>query len=175
MSAWLTFDRGLAVSSVQIGPWVIWTDAADPQADPYTRANTARSGRLLISGASARYYLAKEDSDGRRLRASCEYAVDGRAVDALWWSLAVYDENGGIFPNKAGRHAFNSTNIFLREDDTFTVALSKNARPGNWLPVAGDSTFRLILRVHWPATTESSAGVPLHGQGLPTITRVNCE
>lgn len=174
-SAWLTFEGGLALNSVQIGPWIIWSEAADPDADPYTRANVARSGRLQISGASARYFRASEDSDGRTLWSSCEYVIEGPAIDALWWSLAVYNEKGRLFKNKADRHAFNSTNIFLREDDSFDISVSRDARPGNWLPVSGDDAFQIILRIHWPATLEDSSGSPLLDVGLPTITRVGCQ
>lgn len=173
-TAWLMIDGGMALTNVQIGPWIIWPTAADPAADPYTRSNIARSGRLQISGASARYYHATEDSAGRQLWSSCDYIVEGRAIDALWWSLAAYDQDGRVFLNKADRHAFNSANIFLREDDTFDISISSNARPGNWLPVSGDDTFQLVLRIHWPATLEDSFGAPLLDIGLPSITRIDC-
>ena len=42
----------------------------------------------------------------RVFRSSCEYSVETEALDAAWWSLAVFDESGNLIRNSAERYAF---------------------------------------------------------------------
>ena len=53
----------------------------NPNADPYTKAHLARSGRLPLTSTTARYFLARTDSDGRELTSACEYSIEGSALE----------------------------------------------------------------------------------------------
>lgn len=174
-TAWNMVEHGNSFSTQKIGPWVSWINAANPLTDPYTRAHYARSGQLPMSSTSARYFQAVTDNRGRALRTNCEYGVTGKPMDALWWSIAAYDNNGDLFENKSKRYAFNSTNTFLREDGTFLIRVAQKARPGSWLPVHGRRRFRLALRIYRPAQPDYVA-TDSNGQSLlPEITRIECQ
>lgn len=173
-SAWHMMERGSQFTTQTIGPWVSWLNAGNPQADPYTRAHYARSGQLPLSSTTARYFEATTDDRGRALRTTCEYAVAGQPLDALWWSIAAYDDKGHTFENKSDRRTYNSTNIFLRDDGTFEIRIAQRARAGNWLPVSGSGRFRLALRIYRPARPDT-VGTNENGENLlPKITRVEC-
>lgn len=171
-SAWYLVDRGFGLTTQRVGPWAAWTSAGRPDADPYTKAHLARSGRLPITAASAVYYLASTDDDGRALRPDCEYAVEGRPLNASWWSIAVYDEDGRLLPNPAGRHAFSNHDMARSPDGGFRLTLAPNARPGNWLPTGGNRELRLALRAY--ASRSYTWSLQEVAARLPRIVRVAC-
>ena len=39
-----------------------WFSEGNPNADPYTKAHVARSGRLPLTSTTARYFIARTDS-----------------------------------------------------------------------------------------------------------------
>ena len=45
-SAWYMIERGSPLTTTKAGPWDGWITEGNPQADPYTKAHVARSGRL---------------------------------------------------------------------------------------------------------------------------------
>lgn len=163
---------GSPLTTRHIGPWEVWKDAGRVEADPYTRAHFARTGQLPTGSRNALYFLADRDSDGRRLSTSCDYVISGRGPNALWWSLSAYDSAGQLFPNAAQRYAFSNAAVMRSPDGTFSIVVSKETRPGNWLPVNGNSPFRILLSVHG---LESDDG---RGEGqasaLPAIRKGAC-
>lgn len=173
-SAWHMIEYGSQLTTLKAGAWVSWLNAGNQQADPYTRAHFARSGQLPMSSTTARYFEATTDDRGRALRSNCEYKIVGKPIDAMWWSIAAYDDEGHIFQNKSGRHAYNSTNIFLRDDGTFQIRTAQRARPGNWLPTTGYGRFRLALRIYRPVDQDSLSNEETAKTRLPAITRVEC-
>lgn len=168
-SSWYMIEVGSPLTTVKVGPWVSWPAAGTPNADPYTRARMARHGSLPISGTVARVWEARTDDSGQRLHSSCDYAVVGRGLNDGFWSLAVYDDRGHLIPNPVGRHAFNSSTIMRGPDGSFHVSLSRDARPGNWLPTSGAGRFTVVLTL-----LEAGDGLGPDGTGLPEIRRVAC-
>ena len=55
-SAWYMIERGSPLTTVRAGPWKSWLSEGNPNADPYTRAHLARSGRLPLTSTAARYF-----------------------------------------------------------------------------------------------------------------------
>ena len=90
-SAWYMIERGSFLTTAKVGPWESWLNEGNPNADPYTKAHLARSGRLPLTTTVARYFVARTDNAGRSLRSSCVYSIVGSPLNARWWSLAVYD------------------------------------------------------------------------------------
>ena len=173
-SAWYMITHGSALTLQKVGPWTSWVKAGNPEADPYTRAHFSRSGRLPITSTSARYYVAHLDSSGSRLDAECEYVISGSAIPSSWWSLAVYDESGGIIPNKAQRYTYNKNNLSLQENDSYEIRLSPYARSGNWIPLAGSGDIQLVLRIYRLETTEDLIKEQEAEDILPVIRRIGC-
>jgi hypothetical protein len=148
----------------------------NPNADPYTEAHVARSGRLPLTSTVARYFVARTDSAGRTLVSDCEYTITGSPLNARWWSLAVYDENGGLIENPSARYSFNSEELLRHADGTYRINLSRSARPENWLPTgAEDQSLILLLRIYNPRDTDASGIGLVPGERLPKIERKSCE
>jgi hypothetical protein len=175
-SAWYMIERGSPLTTTKVGPWDGWISAGNPNADFYTRAHVARSGRLPLTSTVARYFVARTDDDGRLLSSDCEYLVVGGALNARWWSLALYDEYGGLIANPSSRYSYNSEEMLRHSDGTFHVTLSRNARPENWLPSGEtDQHLVLMLRAYGLRETDSSGIGIIPNDRLPKIERKSCE
>jgi len=145
VSSWYMIDSGTLLTTEREGPWVSWTSAGRADADPYTRAHFARLGSLQITTEIARSYVAYSDSDGGKLHSSCDYVVEGGEPGTSWWSVTVFDDKGELIANPIDRYTFTSQSIAIRPDGTFAVALSREARPGNWLPTGGAGRLALVF------------------------------
>jgi hypothetical protein len=175
-SAWYMIERGSPLTTTKAGPWDGWITEGNPQADPYTKAHVARSGRLPLTSTVARYFTARTDNVGRTLVSSCEYLVEGGPINARWWSLAVYDEYGGLIDNPSARYSFNSEEMLRHADGSYRVNLSSKARPENWLPSGtADQTLVLMLRIYSPRETDASGIGRVPSERLPKIERKSCE
>lgn len=173
-SAHYLIDDGFALVVNRIGPWKTWINAGSLNADPYTRAHIARSGQLPITSASGLTYFATTDSDGGSLSSDCDYEIIARPLAAIWWTVAVYDEDGNLIPNKAARHAFSSQNLTILPDGTQRIALASAARPGHWLPSGDAGDLILVLRIIRPLVLDRQDGASVSIQNLPLIRRVSC-
>ena len=171
-SSWYMVEAGSRLTTTKRGPWVIWTSAARPDADPYTRAHFASAGTLPVSAEVQQTYVARTDQTGDRLHSSCEYVVEGKLAKAEWWSIAVFDDRGKLIPNPAERYAFTGQTIALASAGNFTISLAREARPGNWLPVGGAGRLALTLNVIDQRAGET-AGTAAETE-LPTIRKVKC-
>jgi len=169
-SSWYMVEAGSRISTVHKGPWVIWTAAARPDADPYTRAHFVHAGTLPLSAAVERMYVAKRDANGDRLHSSCEYALEGKLNKIEWWSIAVFDENGKLIPNGAERYAFTRQTTATDSAGAFTITLAREARPGNWLPVGGAGRIAVALKLIDQRATEQG----LNDLEVPTIRKIRC-
>ncbi len=175
-SAWYVIEDGSPLTTTRVGPWVSWNSLGNPAADPYTRAHLARSGRLPLTSTVARYFVAKTDSAGHALTAGCEYLIEGSPINARWWSLALYDDNGGLIDNRAGRHSFNSEEMLRHANGSYRVYLARTARPENWLPTGdGYQNLVLMLRIYSPRETDSLGIGLVPDERLPRIERLSCE
>lgn len=176
-SAWYMIERGSMLTTTRIGPWTSWLSEGNPNADPYTRAHLARSGRLPLTSTAARYFSASTDSNGGRLSGACEYTIVGAPLNARWWSIALYDSRGSIVPNPSNRYSFNSEEAIRRSDGSYEIHVSQKARPGNWLPNGDDPdrSLTLLLRVYGPRETDVSGIGQIPAESLPKIELKRCE
>jgi hypothetical protein len=172
-SAYYCIEHGFAFVAPQTGSWRTWINAGSLEADPYTRAHIARFGDLPINAANGLTFTASADSEGRDLSSSCEYEIVARPLSAIWWSLALFDSDGQLIPNKADRHAFNSQNLTVLPDGTQRITLAPQARPGHWLPSGEDHDLMLVLRLIRPLSLEQQRQ-GLNFDSLPIIRRVSC-
>src|SRR5215468_5105476 len=171
-SAWRAVNHGFFATSNRYGPWVFWFREGTADADPYTIAHVARQGGLPITAMSAMVFTATRDSAGSHLSGSCTYEIRGYAVPSLWWNLSAFKTDGDIMPNKTGRSGFSSGNILMAPDGTFTVRLSPDVQPGNWIPALRGNRVVLRLSVLRPLNPDNllKAG----GDILPEITLLEC-
>lgn len=173
-SAWYMTNQPTMLTAERTGPWVSWIHAGRPDADPYTRLRFARQRSLPLNASVVTSYEARTDSEGRRLQSSCEYVLEGPEPPARWWSLAVYDDRGRLIRNAADRYAFNSGNISRNLDGSVTVALARDARPGNWLPVGAGGRLTVVLTMQGLIDQVSIDGSQNRPMTLPAIRRLQC-
>lgn len=171
-SAWYMIEAGSRLSTRSNGPWVTWSAAGRPDADPYTRAHMVRDQLLPLSSTLELSYRAKTDSTGGRLHSGCDYTIVMSGFDGTWWSLAAFDTQGWVIANPAERHAFNRDTVMREPDGSAIVSMARDARSGNWLPI-GSGRFTLVLSIQDPALAarvyDSGASKP-----LPEIKRTAC-
>jgi hypothetical protein len=176
-SAWYMIERGSPLTTKRVGPWASWMSEGNPNADPYTKAHLARSGRLPLTSTTARYFLARTDGEGRELTSACDYSIEGSALNARWWSLAVYDEHGSVIENPSDRYSFNSDEAIRRTDGTYRISLANDVRPENWLPSGSGPERKLVLmlRIYGQRETDSSGIGQIPDDRLPKIERKACD
>jgi hypothetical protein len=171
-SAWRAVNHGFFAASNRYGPWVFWFREGTADADPYTIAHVARQGALPITAASAMVFTATRDSAGSRLSGSCTYEIRGYAVPSLWWNISAFKTDGEVMANKTGRAGFSSGNILMAADGTFTVRLSPDVQPGNWIPASRGNRVILRLSILRPLNPDSL--LKSDGDILPEITLLEC-
>jgi len=172
-TAWYMIEGGSRLSTRTFGPWTTWVAAGRPDADPYTRAHTARNGLLPLASTLELSYRAKSDSGGGRLHSACEYTIVMDNLDPVWWSLAAFDAQGRLIPNAAERYGYNSDTATREPDGRAVITLARDARPGNWLPIGGGSRIVLVFTVHdpaWAAAMYEGGSV----RAMPQIQRTSC-
>jgi hypothetical protein len=172
-TAWYMVQGGSRLSTRTIGPWVTWTAAGRPEAEPYTRAHTALNGLLPVSTTSELTFRAKADGSGGRLTSACDYAIVMDEFEPAWWSLAVFDGFGKLIANAAERHGFTSSTAMREPDGRTVITLARDARPGNWLPSGRSNRVVLVLTVQdagWAAAIHDG-GAP---KVLPQVVRTGC-
>jgi hypothetical protein len=59
----------------------------------------------------------------------------------------------------SGRISFNSREVLRRPDGQFEIALSPQARPGNWMPLPSAGALTVVFRLYdTPAANPATAG-----------------
>lgn len=171
-SAFLAVDKGIGFEGVRIGAWSAWPRAGEKDADPYTRANIARSGELPLAGAAGITFTATTDDDGKRLDGHCDYRISGQMPSAQWWTLTAYnDVSGQLAFNAVQRYGLNSGEILYRTGGTFDIIISPRARSGNWLPIGEVGPMRLLIRLY---DTPIATGKSFRDIKMPAINRLDC-
>lgn len=166
-TSWYMIDRGSPLNAVRIGSWTHWTEAGRPGADPYTRARFTRQGSLPLNAAAFSRFEAITDGEGRRLHSSCDYLLEGRITDTRWWAIAAFTESGRLIANPADRYGFDTSTLARAPDGRYAITLSRDVRPGNWLPTATAGRMMLVVEVQ-----ESGSGAA--AIELPVVRRVAC-
>ncbi len=149
-SAVKAFDIMANRFSVHNGPWETNLAAGSQQADPYTRASIAIHYLLALNQSEVLYYNAYTDDSGDPLQADCTYRIDGKALEARWWSITAYGADDFLIPNELNRYSYNMDNVQYDADKNFVIYLSKTTKPDGWLPLGDQKTFSLSLRLYNP-------------------------
>lgn len=157
---------------VDIGPWTTFARSGSFDIDPYARAAIARRGELPLGAGEGVVFTAARDDEGRPLNGRCDYRMQGATPLARAWTLTVHTSDGGLFLERPTRHGLTSGEIVRDSDSRVSIALSRQARPGNWLQLATDGPFILALRLY--DTAASSLSRALDRSQLPRIERVRC-
>jgi hypothetical protein len=148
-AGWQIRSSGLG-NDVRVGPWSTGRDIGTANADMKTRAVVALRGLLALPAREARYFTAATDSTGAPLSGKCSYALTGRAIEARWWSVTLYDRGGWLIRNAWQRHSIGSAIIPADAAGNWTIRIGPAQEPGLWIPTGTDGPFELTLRAYRP-------------------------
>lgn len=127
--------------------------------DYLLRAAVAKDQIFVAVPEEAVYPIGRVDAQGQRLDGSHRYRIRF-APDALppvdaFWSITAYDDTGFMIPNAIARYSVGDRTADLVKDADGGITIELSATPpasggGNWLPVAPDAPFYLMMRLYRP-------------------------
>lgn len=171
-SAWYSIQRNHAIGGISAGPWHAWPFAGGADADPYTVAKVARDGTIPLGATEGLAFEASTDGQGRTLRLECDYTLSGITPPSRLWTLAAYLADGSPVRSRPGtQSAMHSGKLLRFRDGSFRIQLSRYPRSGNWMPIRGNGTFYLVLRVYDTPVTSTTGLVQPQ---MPGIIRGDC-
>jgi hypothetical protein len=171
-TTYLTLTRGAAFGALTIGSWTAWPKTGTADADPYARATIARTGQLPVALGDGVSFTAQTDDSGKPLDGRCDIVLSGVTPAARFWTLTLYNTEGGLVANSVDRYGFSSQEIVRHADGSFEIVVTPRANPGNWLPTGGIERYALVLRFYDTAVGVSTkAGRELP---MPAIASRSC-
>jgi hypothetical protein len=146
-TAW-TLRSGYGLQPLRIGPWVGYPRIGLADLDPYARAALAKRGEAPLGRDQGLAFVAETDSNGEALDGRCEYVVSDPLPAARYWTLGIASPDGKVLENPAGRAFYTSSAVLRREGGAFSIAIARDARPGNWLSPGDARDFIAVLRLY---------------------------
>ncbi len=105
-------QRGAAFGGLSIDSWTPGRKPGRLDADPYARASIARSGAAAdCAGRRRVVHRARSDDDGKVLDGRCDVVLSGITPAARFWTLTLYNPDGGLVANSTSRYGFTSEEI----------------------------------------------------------------
>jgi hypothetical protein len=157
---------------IKAGAWQATPRVGSREADPYARAVLARTADIPLAVGEGLALAATEDSVGRTLDASCAYRVGRVTPQARYWTLTLYDADGRPVASELRRSGFTSAEVLRDQDGGFSVVISREPMPGNWLQAPESGRLGLALRLY--DTPVSTGMANLDARAFPSIERLEC-
>lgn len=170
-TAYLAVEQGAAFGRLDVGVWRAWPGLGKLDSDPYSKAYLVRQGHVVMAAGEGLAFHADQDEEGQVLSRACTYKLVGKVPVAGLWTLHMQNENTTPLQNTDERSGFHSLDLLYRADSSFEITLSAKPSPGNWLPVRGTGSFRLIMRLYDTPIRNSAQLVRLH---MPRILKGDC-
>jgi hypothetical protein len=105
---------------------------------------------FALPSEEAVYLFAMQDVDNKSLNGNSDYVIEGNVhnIKATYWSITAYGKDQFLIPNDANRYSFNANSLVTDSLGNYKIILSARRKVGNWLPLAKDVPFRLVLRLY---------------------------
>ncbi len=171
-ATWVTLTRGVAFGALTIGAWTAWPKSGSQEIDPYAHASISRDGELPIGIGDGVSFYARADNAGHRFDGRCTFVLSGMTPPARYWTVTLYNLNGGLVANAIHRYGFTSEEIVRESNGRLTITVAPQARPGNWLPTGGIENFVLVWRLY--DTPIGVATTTMQEGPMPAIARKGC-
>ena len=154
-----------------IGNWqTVDKDKDLNSADLLTIAQVAVYGPYALTKKEVIYLSTNTDSDGNTLDPKADYIISGKKVDAKYWSITAYNENGFLIKNPINKYSYNLEDVKYEADNTsYKINLSGTEKKDNWLPVSNAEKVSLIIRLYLPSEKLRDN---LTVETLPTIQKI---
>jgi hypothetical protein len=169
---WGAVATGFTFERVDFGAWRAQPQAPASLNDPYMRAFVARNSLAPMGAAEGFAFVALRDSAGRRLTPACDYRISGPVPQARAWTISVLGADGLRSHRQEDRRGFTSSELVRDFKGGFAIALAQHARPGNWLPLAAEEDFIILLRLY--ETPRALNAATLKATDLPQVTAERC-
>jgi hypothetical protein len=136
-----------------IGNWqTVDKDKDLNTADLLTIAQVAVYGPYALTKKEVIYLSTSTDSEGNPLDPKSDYVISGKKLDAKYWSITAYDENGFLIKNPINKYSYNLEDVKYEADSTsYKINLSGTEKKENWLPVTNVQKTSLIIRLYLPS------------------------
>ena len=154
-----------AIARVTSG-WQMSTDMVGTHGDFYLRrAATAMAGLGADQPDDAIFRLGTADADGRPVLAGNRYVLHFDRSElppvGAFWSLRMYDADGGRVANPLGRFAIGDRDALAFNPDGSLDLWIQRECPGrgrepNWLPAPESGTLGLTMRLYAPGAPEAA-------------------
>lgn len=167
----ISLNSGYGFNALRAGPWTAWPSVGGKDIDPYARAVVARSGEAPLGRDQGLAFIAHVDSNGAPLDGACEYRIVDPLPAARFWTIGLASPGGALLANPTGRHIFTSVDILRREGGAFDIAVSREARPGNWLSPGDARDFVIMLRLYDTSLDVDARPDP---EAFPKIVKLQC-
>ena len=154
----------------QVGPWHAWPDVGANAPNPYTRGHLARTAAFELGQAEGLQFTATSDSDGQALSRNCSYSVQGKTPLATFWTLVALDDAGVNIAASDVAPAMHSANIVRTNEGDIQINIGSRLMPGNWLELAGEGPFKLVLSLYDTAVFSGFSS----DESMPVILRGDC-
>ncbi|MBU1306791.1 MAG: DUF1214 domain-containing protein [Alphaproteobacteria bacterium] len=161
---------GRLFGAVEIGPWTARPDVGSPTPNPYTRSFMVREGQFQLGQAEGIRFIASTDSDGEPLSRNCTYVITGMTPLATAWTLVGVDGDGVNIAAPDEALVMRSTGLARPNDGSIVISVGKDLAPGNWLELAGDGPYSLVLTLYDTATFSGFSS----DSSMPGIIRERC-
>lgn len=162
---------GKSDSQRTIGNWqTVDKDKDLSTADLLTIAQVAVFGPYALTKKEVIYLSTSTDSDGNALDPKSDYVINGKKLDAKYWSITAYDQNGFLIKNPINKYSYNLEDVKYESDSTsYKINLSGSEKKENWLPINNVEKTTLIIRLYLPS---EKLRENLTVETLPTIQKV---
>lgn len=155
-----------------VGVWTGHPAIGSPDADPYMRAATARTGRLALGSAEGLELIAERDSAGQMLNGQCQYRISGPVPANRFWTLRLVDTaRAPLPPNSQRLNRTHSRQVQRDANGAIDIILSAEPAPGTWLHLDHDGRFLVLLTMY---DTAIATGTGLSAITLPEISNLGC-
>jgi len=148
-----SIKSGKSNSQRTIGNWqTVDKDKDLNTADLLTIAQIAVYGPYALTKKEVIYLSTSTDSEGNALDPKSDYVIKGKKLDAKYWSITAYDENGFLIKNPINKYSYNLEDVKYEADSTsYKINLSGSEKKENWLPVNNVKKTTLIIRLYLPS------------------------
>ena len=173
MSAWYAVNRFDGFGALTIGQWTGHPNAGTPLSDPYAKARAAREGAFPLGSAEGLAFYAYNDDKGAALDRRCSYTVSGNSPNSRFWTLYAADRRlVALKPGEGRLPALHSRQILRAENGQFTINVSPQAQPENWLATIGSGRMVLVMTLYDTPVGSNSGLVEMT---FPKVTRIGCD
>ncbi|MFC3706146.1 DUF1214 domain-containing protein [Devosia honganensis] len=162
---------GRLFGAVSLGPWTAWPDIGAPAPNPYTRGHIAREAALQLGRSEGLQFIARTDSDGAALDLACSYRLDGHMPISTFWTLSAVDAEWINLAAPGTDAALRSSEIARTDDGAVRIHVGTRLRPSNWLELAGEGPFSLVLNLY---DTTALSGFSSADMVMPSVTLEDC-